>query len=827
MSRSVPMKIAIVAPSPVPYVIGGAENLWWGLLQALNHTPGIQAELIKMPSPERNLAEIISSYQQYAQLDLDHFDAVITTKYPAWAIKHRQHVVYLQHTLRGLYDTYRASNITQLSLNDQAQLRFYGVSEQTVAALVAVAQDQAPLLLDPASLPQVIAELQLAIQKHPMSILWIFPGVVARAVVRLFDQMAMHPSRVVHHAAIAHTVAEREAYFPSGVSPAVYHHPTALAGLVPATAPGSYFFSASRLVSDKRVDLLIDAYAHYAKMVTEEARIPLKIAGTGPAEEALRAQAAGISGIEFLGRITDEALAEYYNHALCVPFVPYQEDYGLITVEAFHAAKPVITVNDAGGPTELVIPGQTGWVTNTDPKSLAGAFLVASQDRLATHQLGLRAHQRVQSLTWPHLVKQLLSVVKNQTAQRRVARDRLRLLMVNTFPIAPVVSGGQVRLAGLYGALAASQQVQVTAMTLATTIDHPIERELSPGLVEKVYPKPDALKVYETELMRDLGVSAGDVSVAWRSEYLSDFREAIAREADDTDVLVCAHPYAYPLVANLIDPDLPLVYEAHNVEADLKATMYEVPWAIEGVKRLEQACAQAASLVTVCSEEDASRMKFLYGVSETLILPNGVDAKSVSWVSFEQRRLKQKALNISRPCGLFVASDHAPNREALNLLVLTARMFPQLDIVVLGSVCRALESCLGEQDMPSNLRCLGVVDSVEKLVWLQRADFGLNPMLNGSGTNLKMHEYAAAGLLMVSTAFGARGQMWQANEHYVSATSDDLPGWLAALDVALFMPDAERIRMIQQAYLQVRLLGEWQTIGKNFYRTLRQILHLA
>ena len=31
---------------------------------------------------------------------------VISTKYPAWAVKHRCHIVYLQHTLRGLYDTY-------------------------------------------------------------------------------------------------------------------------------------------------------------------------------------------------------------------------------------------------------------------------------------------------------------------------------------------------------------------------------------------------------------------------------------------------------------------------------------------------------------------------------------------------------------------------------------------------------------------------------------------------------------------------------------------------------------------------------------------------
>lgn len=823
MSRSVPMKIAIVAPSPVPYVIGGAENLWWGLLQALNDTPGIQAELIKVPSPERNLAEIISSYQQYAQLDLDHFDAVITTKYPAWAIRHRQHVVYLQHTLRGLYDTYRATNITQLSMNDQAQLRSYGVSERVVTALVAVAQDGAPLLLDPASLPQVIAELQLAIQKHPKSMLWIFPGMVARAVVRLFDQMAMHPSRVIHHAAIAQTVAKREGYFPQGVLPAVYHHPTALAGLMPATAPGSYFFSASRLVSDKRIDLLIDAYAHYAKMETEEARIPLKIAGTGPAEDALRAQAAGISGIEFLGRITDEALAEYYNHALCVPFVPYQEDYGLITVEAFHAAKPVITVSDAGGPTELVTPGETGWVTNADPVALAGAFLAASQDRLATHQMGLHAYQRVQSLTWANLVKQLLSVVQTPTVQRRVAHDRTRLLMVNTFPIAPVVSGGQVRLAGLYGALAASQQVQVTAMTLATSIHHPIERELSPGLLEKVYPKPEVLKVYETELMKELGVSAGDVSVAWRSEYLSDFRQAIADEARDADVLVCAHPYAYPLIADLHGADLPLVYEAHNVEVDLKASMYQRLWAVEAVERLEQVCAQRAQLVTVCSAEDGARMHALYGVPSPLILSNGVNVQAIPYINLQQRQQYQQASSMTRPCALFMGSDHAPNREALAILVRTARALPELDIVVLGSVERGLSQALGTlSEVPENLRCLGVLDEVEKLAWLHRADLGLNPMLGGSGTNLKMHEYAAAGLLMVSTRFGARGSVWQAGLHYV-VSDDETHAWIATIKEALWLSPATRQSMVQQAYLEVRMSGDWTAIAAQWLSHLKAL----
>ena len=57
------MKIAIIAPSPVPFTIGGAENLWWGLLNWINQNTNHQAELIKIPSPERNFRELVSSSQ--------------------------------------------------------------------------------------------------------------------------------------------------------------------------------------------------------------------------------------------------------------------------------------------------------------------------------------------------------------------------------------------------------------------------------------------------------------------------------------------------------------------------------------------------------------------------------------------------------------------------------------------------------------------------------------------------------------------------------------------------------------------------------------------
>ena len=100
------MKIAILAPSSVPYERGGAENLFETLQAWINeHTPH-DCELLKLLSRERGFFDLLRTYQDFMGLDLSHFDMVIATKYPSWMVQHDNLVVYMLHPLRGLYDTY-------------------------------------------------------------------------------------------------------------------------------------------------------------------------------------------------------------------------------------------------------------------------------------------------------------------------------------------------------------------------------------------------------------------------------------------------------------------------------------------------------------------------------------------------------------------------------------------------------------------------------------------------------------------------------------------------------------------------------------------------
>src|ERR1035441_2949316 len=87
------MDVAIVAPCPIPYTIGGAENLCRWLQDYINDHTEHQAETIKLPTREFGFWSLIDAYGRFAELDLSGFDAVVSMKFPAWMIQHRNHTL--------------------------------------------------------------------------------------------------------------------------------------------------------------------------------------------------------------------------------------------------------------------------------------------------------------------------------------------------------------------------------------------------------------------------------------------------------------------------------------------------------------------------------------------------------------------------------------------------------------------------------------------------------------------------------------------------------------------------------------------------------------
>ncbi|MGB9184462.1 MAG: glycosyltransferase family 4 protein [Solirubrobacteraceae bacterium] len=381
------MDIAIVAPSPVPLAIGGAENLWWGLLEHLNrHTPH-HADLIKLPTPERDFWEIVDSYRRWSELDVSGYDVVISGKYPAWMVAHPRHICYLLHPLRGLYDTY-PSGLPHRCATDHPEVKRLVELLDTVP----VGRDQ---------LAACFASLEaLRTRDDVPPELFALPGPLIRQVVHCLDRIGRGDGSVVRSVAMSKTVALRPGYFADPERVPVAHPPTGLRGLHPGR--GRYVFTVSRLDAPKRIDLVIRAMAHVTRPLA------LRIAGTGPAEAELRELAASDPRISFDGFLNDAELVDAYAGATAVVFAPDREDFGYVTLEAMLSAKPVITTTDAGGPTELVRDGVSGLVTEPEPAALGAAIdRLASSPRLA-RRLGRVGAKDALAVNWPTVVATLL-----------------------------------------------------------------------------------------------------------------------------------------------------------------------------------------------------------------------------------------------------------------------------------------------------------------------------------------------------------------------------------------------------------------------------------
>ncbi len=109
-----------------------------------------------------------------------------------------------------------------------------------------------------------------------------------------------------------------------------------------------YFLMVGRLLAYKRHDIAIQAF--------NKLGLKLKIIGRGPELKKLKK----ISGptIEFLGRVPDEKIADYY--AKCRAFIfPQEEDFGIVAIEAMASGRPIIAYR-AGDIVENMEEGKVG-----------------------------------------------------------------------------------------------------------------------------------------------------------------------------------------------------------------------------------------------------------------------------------------------------------------------------------------------------------------------------------------------------------------------------------------------------------------------------------
>jgi glycosyltransferase involved in cell wall biosynthesis len=341
------MRIAVCAPQ-VPFERGGTEILAETLVRELGDR-GHEVEDVKIPFKWYPQARALREALVWRLVDLEEaqerpVDLVIATKFPSYAIRHPNKVVWLVHQFRQAYELDRAD--------------FGQFGEEA------------------------------------------FDRATVRAIHRLDRKTLGEAKRLF---AISRNVADRLERS-TGLSAEVLLPPPQQLAFRAPEGNGTFILSVGRLDPVKRVDLLLEAAALEGSLqivVAGEGPDRERL-------ERLSSRRGLDGRVLFAGRVGEDELVDLYARCLAVFYAPFDEDFGFVPYEAFLSERPVVTTHDAGGPLEVVVDRENGIVCEPVPTAVAEAcaWLAAHPDQARAQ--GRAGKRRAEQVTWDAVVDRLL-----------------------------------------------------------------------------------------------------------------------------------------------------------------------------------------------------------------------------------------------------------------------------------------------------------------------------------------------------------------------------------------------------------------------------------
>jgi len=327
---------------------------------------------------------------------------------------------------------------------------------------------------------------------------------------------------------------------------------------------------------------------------------------------------------------------------------------------------------------------------------------------------------------------------------------RERVIFISGLQIFPPLSGGQLRTANLARKISESSDVVVYSMTgrkkdylshtssnlhsIAPHLEEFVNRSRFFGILQFLSYRLHLPPLWLT-VIGHLFLPKG------LQQYVTK-----------ADRVIIDHPYLYPIFRW---GRRERILNTHNVEHHLwRRSWWTKVFVAPIVKKIESKAILGSQQVWCCSAEEKEVLFAMgQGRRPVVVVPNFVPPMIRSEQAGRMVR-SELSIPVRSKVILFTASQYAPNIDALNFLSEFAlshhRLLEQLDvfILVVGSVSAS-------QRREGRLIVTGPVAEVTS--YFSAADLAINPVTAGSGTNLKMFEYQAAGIPILSTSFGARG----------------------------------------------------------------------
>ena len=344
------MNIAIVT-SMVPFVFGGAELLAESLQSKLVEH-GYNAQVFKIPCSYYPLENIIDGMESAKLTKLVNADLMIGLKFPAYLMPHENKKLWLLHQFRQAYD-----------FGNTKQCPFTSEHLQKVKHAIIEADNKCLKPLE--------------------GKIYTISQVVSNRLKKCND-------------------IESTPLFPPLINEELYF----------SEDTGDYIFCPSRITDWKRQTLLV------AAMRFTKSSVKLILAGKGDCSQDEEKLLYLIEKYDLKNRVTylnrfisEKEKCDLYANCLGVAFIPFDEDYGYVTVEAFSSSKPVITCTDSGCPTHFVLDNQCGYIVQPIAHELAGAMDTLFDNKKVAAEMGHSAKLRYKELNinWEVIIKSLSS----------------------------------------------------------------------------------------------------------------------------------------------------------------------------------------------------------------------------------------------------------------------------------------------------------------------------------------------------------------------------------------------------------------------------------
>lgn len=298
----------------------------------------------------------------------------------------------------------------------------------------------------------------------------------------------------------------------------------------------------------------------------------------------------------------------------------------------------------------------------------------------------------------------------------------------------------------------------------------------------------------------------------------------LRRRVDElADQFELVHADMLPLmeVTRGIDPRIPVVLNAHNVEHALLAARLGVEprlpvraflrSQLPKLRAFERDACRRASTVLACSEDDAAQLRQMAHDTPVQVVPNGVDLELNRPGNMPPESLQMVFVG---QMGWF------PNRDGIEwfLAEILPRILaerPDARFVVVGKT----GSLVIPEGLRANVELAGFVDDVRKPV-LESAVYVV-PLRAGSGTRLKVLEAMALGKAIVTTRIGAEGIELEPGRDALFA--DDADGF--ARCVLRLMAHPEEVEGLGTAARKAaELRYGWAGIGRAMLPTYEHLL---